>query len=245
MSPIIVLISGTTRGLGKALLKLYLEKPNHIVIGANRDPSHPTSQALTSLKVGTGSRLIVVKVDATAESDAASAVKELSAQGIEHLDLVIANASIAQSCPKVSEVKASDLQAHFTANVFGLVWLYQATLPLLLKSTNPKWVSVGSAAGSIENQPPFPNAAYAPTKAAVHWLTKRINDEEPQLNAFLIHPGWIATDMGNFTAELFGVGKAPVAVEDSAIKLVGLIDAATKQAHGGRLWSYEGTQVAW
>ncbi|KAI1495122.1 hypothetical protein F5X96DRAFT_665064 [Biscogniauxia mediterranea] len=94
-----VLISGTNRGLGKALLKLYLAKPNHVVIGANRDPSLPASQALASLPTGTGSRLIIVKIDAIVELDAAKATQELAAEGIDHLDLVIANAGIAYFGP--------------------------------------------------------------------------------------------------------------------------------------------------
>ena len=47
-----------------------------------------------------------------------------------------ANAGVARSFPKVSEVKAAELQAHITPNVFGVVWLYQATLPLLRKSAD-------------------------------------------------------------------------------------------------------------
>lgn len=40
-----------------------------------------------------------------------------------------------------------------------------------------------------QEQPPVPNAAYGPSKAAVHWITKRINVEEDALTAFVIHPG--------------------------------------------------------
>lgn len=39
------------------------------------------------------------------------------------------------------------------------------------------------------NPPPVPNAAYAPSKAAAHWLTKRMNMEEDKLTAFVVHPG--------------------------------------------------------
>lgn len=150
MDPTIVLISGANRGLGKGLLQLYLAKPNHIVIAANRDPSHATSKALADLPTGPGSRLIVVKTDASIQSDPLQAVKELAAQGLDHLDVVVANAGISYVFPKVSELKVPDLQAHLTANLFGVVWLYQATLPLLLKSTNPKWATMGSAAGWLE-----------------------------------------------------------------------------------------------
>ncbi|KAI0013517.1 hypothetical protein F4779DRAFT_399732 [Xylariaceae sp. FL0662B] len=69
---------------------------------------------------------------------------------IDHLDLVIANAAISQGYPRISEVKQADILTHFTTNVLGVVSLYQATLPLLLKSTNPKWATMGSGAGFLE-----------------------------------------------------------------------------------------------
>ena len=151
MAPTTVLISGANRGLGKGLAELYLAKPNHTVIAANRDPLHATSKALANLPTGPGSRLIVVKIDASVESDPFEAVKHLETQeDIHQLDVVIANAGVSYIWPEVSKLKIADLQAHLTPNVFGVVWLYQATLPLLRKGTNPKWVTMGSQAGVIE-----------------------------------------------------------------------------------------------
>jgi len=150
MAPIIVLISGANRGLGRGLLERYLAKPNHIVIVANRNPEHATSKELASLPKGSGSRLIVVKVDSKSDLDALEAVKELDKQGVQHLDVVIANAGVFQGFVKVSDVKIADIQEHIEPNVYGVVRLYQATLPLLLKSANPKWITLGSSAGCIE-----------------------------------------------------------------------------------------------
>ncbi|KAI1081475.1 norsolorinic acid reductase-like protein [Whalleya microplaca] len=150
MDPTIVLISGANRGLGKGLLQRYLARPNYIVIAANRDPGHATSKALAELPTGAGSRLVVVKSDASVESDALEAVKQLTAQGIDHLDIVIANAGVSYIWPKVSEIKIADLQGHITPNVYGVIWLFQATLPLLLKSKSPKWITMGSTAGWLE-----------------------------------------------------------------------------------------------
>jgi NAD(P)-dependent dehydrogenase (short-subunit alcohol dehydrogenase family) len=65
MPPTVVLITGANRGIGKGLLELYLLKPNHLVIAANRDPEHPTSKALAELPTADGTRLLVVKIDAT------------------------------------------------------------------------------------------------------------------------------------------------------------------------------------
>ncbi|RYP31786.1 hypothetical protein DL767_005564 [Monosporascus sp. MG133] len=233
MASKVVLISGTTKGIGKGLLEIYLTKPNHTVIAANRDPEHASSKALHHLPTGTGSRLIVVKVDASVESDASEAIKKLTSQGIDHLDLVIADAGIASKYPKVSELRISDLLDHMTPNVFGVIWLFQATLPLLLQSERPT------------TQIPFPNAAYSTTKVAIHWLTKKINAEEERLNAFVVNPGFCQTDLGNHAAHLLGMEKAFVPVEESVPKLVELIDGATKESHGGRFWNYTGKEIAW
>ncbi|OTA60423.1 NAD(P)-binding protein [Hypoxylon sp. EC38] len=254
MASTTVLISGANRGLGKGLLERYLARPNHIVIAANRNPEHPTSKALDELPKGQDSRLVVVKIDASVESDAARAVKQLIEQSIDHLDIVIANAGVSYAWPKVSEIKTSELQGHLTPDLFGVIWLYQATLPSLKKSTNPKWITIGSIAGKIEvsnsEQPQVPNTPYATSKAAVHWVTKRINQEEDWLTAFVIHPGWVDTDMGQ--AALNGLGLAAsnveipvITIDESCNGTVQLIDVATKETHGGRFWDYDGGRESW
>ncbi|OTA58564.1 NAD(P)-binding protein [Hypoxylon sp. EC38] len=246
MSHTTVLITGANRGLGKGILERYAARENHIVIAANRDPEHPTSNLLKDLQTGQGSRVIVVKLDASVESDAASAVQKLlSIHEIDHLDIVIANAGIAYVYPTVSELKTSDLLAHMTTNVFGLVWLFQATKPLLQKSANPKWVTMGSGAAWLENMIPAPNAAYAPTKVTAHWITKRIDGEEVWLTAIVADPGWVQTDMGNTSARFFGFQEAPDGIDKSCEGIVKVIDVAAKQTHGGKMWSYEGKQQAW
>ena len=149
MAPTLVLITGANRGLGKGLLELYLAKPNHTIIAANRDPNHATSKALLDLPKASGTSLLLIKIDATSPTDPGDAVKQLASHGIHHLDIIIANAGIAYVYPKVSEVKVEDIQKHSVINIYGLIWLYQATLPLLKKSKSPIWVSMGSSAGFI------------------------------------------------------------------------------------------------
>ncbi|KAI1476411.1 NAD(P)-binding protein [Daldinia eschscholtzii] len=250
MAPTVVLISGANRGLGKGLLELYLAKPSHIVIAANRNPDHPTSKALDQLPKGENSRLIVIKVDASVESDAAEGIKQLTAQGIDHIDIVIANAGVLYVCPKVSEVKTEDLQGHLTPNVFGVIWLFQAAIPLLKKSTNPKWITLGSVGGKIVDQPDVPHAAYGPSKVAAHWLTKRMDREEEWLTAFVLSPGLADTDMARVALKgLEAVhDKIPIqliSVDESCQGMVKVIDAATKATHGGRFLTYAGDEDTW
>jgi NAD(P)-dependent dehydrogenase (short-subunit alcohol dehydrogenase family) len=245
MAPTIVLITGSNRGIGKGLLALYLAKPNHTVIAAVRDPQHETSQALQSLPTAEGTKLIVVKIDATVKGDPAAAFEKLAAEGIDHLDIVIANAGVAKLWVTVAEVTAEQLQEHMEPNVYGLIWLYQAALSLLKKSQSPLWVTIGSSSAFLTNFLPMKNAAYAPTKLVGHWLTKAMHIEEPWLTAFPIEPGWVQTDLGNRGADAFGYPQAAVTVEDSVNGMVKVLDAATRETHGGKLWSYTGNVVEW
>ena len=144
-----VLITGANRGIGKGLLSLYLLKPNHIIIAFNRDPTHTTSTTLADLPKADGTSLLVVKFDATIPTDAADAVKQLKARGIEKLDVVIANAAIAMIWPKVEDVKVEDMRTHAEPNIYGFVWLYQAVLPLLREGREPMWVTIGSVSGFL------------------------------------------------------------------------------------------------
>ncbi|KAF7874620.1 uncharacterized protein EAF02_008597 [Botrytis sinoallii] len=191
MAPTIVLISGANRGLEKGLLAQYMSKPDHIVIAANRDPSHPTSKALSELPTGANSKL----------------------------DLVIANAGVSYAWPSIVDLKIEDLEGHFIPSVYRAVRLYQATLSLLLKSENPKYVTIGSTAGTITRRGP--------------------------LNAFVLDPGWYQTELGNSGAVYFGMDQAAVSVEDSCALMVPLITKSTKESHGGKFWSYKGGQLEW
>ena len=150
MAPTIVLITGASRGIGRGLLELYLAKPHHTIIAANRNPEHETSKALLALPRAEGTSLLIVKIDATSATDPTDAVKQLAGHGIHHIDILVANVGIALIWPKVSEVKVEDMERHMLPNVYGFVWLYQATLPLLKKSERPTWVTIGSSAAYME-----------------------------------------------------------------------------------------------
>ncbi|OQD91549.1 hypothetical protein PENSOL_c052G00168 [Penicillium solitum] len=257
MAPTTVLITGANRGIGKGILELYLQKPNHTVIAANRDPSHPTSNALADLPKAEGTTLEVIKLDVLSPTDPAAAVKTLAAKGITHIDILIANAGIALSWPKVSEVKVEDIQKHVDVNVYGFIRLYQAFRPVLKEAQAPKLVTIGSSSAfltyPVDNSPPaisrnfipLQNAAYAPTKGAQHWYTKAISAEDPWLTAFPLDPGWVQTELGNRGADAFGIEKAAITVEESVTGVVKVIDASTLETHSGKLFKYDGNQEPW
>lgn len=149
MAPTIVLITGANRGIGKGILERYLQKPNHTVIAANRDPSHPTSKELESLPKSEGTTLHIVKIDALSPTDQVAAVQELAAKGINHIDILIANSGIALTWPKVAEVKVDEIQQHVDVNLYGFIRLYQAFRPVLKEAKEPKWVTIGSGSAFL------------------------------------------------------------------------------------------------
>ncbi|KAK5058957.1 hypothetical protein LTR84_011221 [Exophiala bonariae] len=247
----IVLITGANRGLGKGLLERYLKLPNHIVIAANRNPDHVTSKELFNIVAAEGSKLVVVKIDGRIWQDAFTAVDTLKDHGIQHLDIVIANAGVAYCWPTVAELKEGDLAAHVETNTYGVASLYQAVRPLLQKSIRePIFAPLGTTASSLTVRLPFPNAAYGPSKAAAAWLTIQINDEDQWLHAFALSPGWVHTDMGDTGAAAFNVDEATVKalmidVDTSCNGMMEVLSKTTKAEHGGKLISYDGSITSW
>lgn len=183
-------------GIGKGLVATYLTRPNTTVIGGVRDPSSPTAKALDSLPKGQSSALILVKIESTSMTDAATAIQTLKSQhGITYLDSVLANAGI--SLPKafgpIANVKITDVKEHIDVNAIGPLLLFQATLPLLEKAVHGpgKFITVSSPIGSIGGmeQRPFPMSAYGASKAMLNWVTRKIHFEHEDLIAFPVDPG--------------------------------------------------------
>ncbi|KAK6371658.1 uncharacterized protein PV06_01321 [Exophiala oligosperma] len=245
------LITGGNRGIGKGLVAAYLSRPNNTVIAGVRDLQHPTSVSLQSLPKDPSSSLIVVKIDSLSETDALDAVAKLeSKHDVDNLDVVVANAGISAIWPAVAEAKPSDMIDHYRVNAVGITLLFQAVLPLLKKSSSnknitPKFVTLGTIAGSIAAQEtvPVPNAAYGPSKAAMNWITKKIHLEHPYLIAFPLSPGFVDTDMGKAGAKFFGMGPEVLITLDESINgMTKVIDSATRETASGKNLTYEGKE---
>ena len=90
----------------------------------------------------------------------------------------------------------------FATNVFGLVRVTHAMLPLLLKSENPVIVNVASGLGSIgvatdkeRLESRFASIAYSSSKSAVTMLTVQYAKAFPELRVNVVDPGYTATDL--------------------------------------------------
>lgn len=116
-----------------------------------RDLSSNETKSLLTVRTVTGSKVILLKVESTSDTDALKAIRYTESQGITELDVVIFNAGIftPDAYKPVAETRVSDLKSHFDINTVGPLRLFQATLPLLDKAQDPKFVVIGSVIGTI------------------------------------------------------------------------------------------------
>ncbi|KAL8851389.1 MAG: hypothetical protein Q9221_003660 [Calogaya cf. arnoldii] len=177
--------------IGAGLVEVYLSRPYTTVIAGVRDPKHPTSQKLSSLSGDSSSKIIVVKIDNKSESDPATAVSSFQAQGVDKLDLVIANAGICNDFKSLATVDPAVFKEHVVVNGFAPLFLFQAVLPLMQKSEGAKFVGIGSPMGSIGGMDvrPFPMTAYGTSKAIFHWIVRKVHFEHPELVSLVVDPG--------------------------------------------------------
>jgi norsolorinic acid ketoreductase len=165
----------------------------------------------------------------------------------DHLDVVIANAGIAYNWEPLEIVDPEVVREHLTVNTIGTLTLFQAVLPLLRKSTLPKFVPITTDAASITSPVPYPVSAVALSKVGVNFITQRIHVEHASegIIAFPINPGGVKTDLGAIAAPAaFGLKEFTVEAEDCARGILSVIDKATPN-EGGHFWRYDGKELAW
>lgn len=190
MSGLTYLITGANRGIGLGLAEHYLALENTTVIAGVRDPSSVTNLKL--LKSGSNSKLIIVKIDSLSTTDALSAVEELkSKHSITHLDVVIANAGLGSYWGPALTTPVAEFNKHFQVNATGTLVLFQAVHGLLSAAKEPKFVPIGTPVGSMGEMEkyPLPSTAYGTSKAALNFLTKKLNLEHENMVIFPLAPG--------------------------------------------------------
>ncbi|WP_338324719.1 SDR family NAD(P)-dependent oxidoreductase [Nonomuraea polychroma] len=196
------------------------------MIGA-RDPRRGEEATAAVRAAGGDAHAVILDVtDPATVQEAARWVEER----FGHLDVLVNNAGITGS-GQVSPEDARDqipssvdldmVRAVFEINVFGVIAVTNAMLPLLRRSPAPRIVNVSSAAGSltINSIPDGPlvglptSAAYSPSKTALNALTVQYANELRK-GGILVNaadPGFVDTDINNHTGYLTtGQGAAVV-----------------------------------
>ncbi|KAI9052852.1 hypothetical protein LZ554_003125 [Drepanopeziza brunnea f. sp. 'monogermtubi'] len=158
------LITGANRGIGLALTQILLSRPNTRVIGTVRKPSTSTS-ALRALPTAASSRLLIRALDftSTAPGTLAQFLVELSLVGVTSVDVVIANAGIAQDFASAFSTRAAELRVHFDVNTLGPILLYQTLYGMLTGTDTDTDTDMNTETETETDHSQGPTAATATT----------------------------------------------------------------------------------
>jgi NAD(P)-dependent dehydrogenase (short-subunit alcohol dehydrogenase family) len=188
----ITLITGANKGLGFEAARRLVAEGHSVYIGA-RDAKRGRAAA-----EAVGGRFI--ELDVTSDESVNAAAADIQRRD-GRLDVLINNAGISGGRSNPADVTAEDLENVYATNVFGLVRVTHAMLPLLLKSEEPVIVNVASGMGShgfvtdkarIESG--FPSIVYSSSKSAVTMITVQYAKAFPEIRINVVDPGYTATD---------------------------------------------------
>ncbi len=185
------LITGANKGLGRETARRLLAD-GHDVWMAARDPARGRAAAEEL-----GARF--VELDVTDDLSVTAAAERVAAEG--GLDVLVNNAGIVGIRKPVPEITPDDLRLVFETNVFGIVRVTQAFLPLLERSAHPVIVNVSSGMGSLavttdpsRFESTVNSLAYPASKTAVNMLTSQYAKAFPTMRINAVDPGYTATD---------------------------------------------------
>jgi NAD(P)-dependent dehydrogenase (short-subunit alcohol dehydrogenase family) len=195
------LITGSNKGLGYETAH-QLIAAGHAVYIAARDPERGRRAAE---RLGTR----FVQLDVTDDASVAAAAKTIEADG--GLDVLVNNAGIEGRTPDNGIIGAADetaghMQELFDTNVFGLIRMLHAFLPLLARSAAPVVVNVSSGLSKTADlaNPDgpvhfYPGVAYPASKTAVNTVTVQYAKAFPSIKINAVDPGYTATDLNGRT----------------------------------------------
>jgi NAD(P)-dependent dehydrogenase (short-subunit alcohol dehydrogenase family) len=216
------LITGANKGLGKETARRLIDESHDVWIGA-RDPERGQGAADEL-----GARF--VQLDVTDDESVASAAAEIKDAG--GLDVLVNNAGIAGGRTPVPEVTAADLRRVYETNVFGIVRVLHAFIPLLERSDQPVVVNVSSGMGSLgvttdpdRLESTIVGLAYPSSKAAVNMLTSQYAKAYPGIRINAVDPGYTATDLNGH--------RGTQSIEEGAEIIVRMAAAGATGATGG------------
>ena len=232
-----ILITGSNRGVGLALVKEYLNRGNVHIFAACRNPNSATD--LQSLQKQNSGSVTLVKLDINKAEEIKNAVGQVSAH-ISKLDLLINNAGIYPRTPEntsLGHLDYDELSHVITTNSVSPVMVTQAFADLLKNGDNARVVMISSQMGSI-TRAGSGGMSYRMSKASLNMAAKVLSSmlHHDGVTVITTHPGHVSTDMGG--------ASAPVSPAQSARGLADVIDSLTL-SQSGKFFNYTGEEMPW
>jgi NAD(P)-dependent dehydrogenase (short-subunit alcohol dehydrogenase family) len=206
----VALVTGANRGIGRETARQLGRLGVTVLVGARELAK---GEAVAAELRGEGLDARAVKLDVVSESDR-RAVAEMIEREFGRLDILVNNAGImhaSKSGNDTSRTSQEVLKETFETNLFAVVALTQALLPLLKKSAAGRVVNLSSLLGSqslhaTEGSPirDSKHFAYDASKVALNAFTIHLAHElkETKIKVNSADPGWVKTDMGGANAQI-------------------------------------------
>ncbi|WP_410620182.1 SDR family NAD(P)-dependent oxidoreductase [Amycolatopsis sp. cmx-8-4] len=193
------LVTGANKGIGYETARQLVAAGHTVYVGA-RDAERGQTAANRL-----GARF--VQLDVTDDASVATAVKTIEADG--GLDVLVNNAGVEGRQADGGVIGAADVTADqvrdlFDTNVFGVVRVTRAFLPLLRRSAAPAVVNVSSGlarTADLANPDSFtafyPGISYPASKAALNMVTVQYAKALPGFRVNAVDPGYTKTDLNH------------------------------------------------
>jgi len=211
----IVLITGVSRGLGRAMAVKFAEL-GHVVVGCGR-----SKQAIASLQKELGAPHRFSVVDVTREAQVSKwACEVIKTVGTPHL--LLNNAAQINPVSPLWEIAGKDFDEVIDVNIKGVANVIRHFVPAMVKRKSGIIVNFSSGWGRETDAGVAP---YCATKWAIEGMTRALAQELPKgMAAIPLSPGIIDTDMlrSCFGNEAGNYPTAEVWVETAVPFLLGL-----------------------
>lgn len=187
----VALITGGSRGIGKAIAEKFAKNGYNLVINYVSD-STKTEQLAKEFQEGNNIKVLFVKADVTDFNSCENMVKQ-AIEKFGKIDVLVNNAGITKD-GLLMRMKEEDFDKVINVNLKGTFNVTKNVVPYMMKQKNGRIVNISSVVGVTGNAG---QCNYAASKAGIIGFTKSLAKELASRNilANAIAPGFIKTDM--------------------------------------------------
>jgi 3-oxoacyl-[acyl-carrier protein] reductase len=195
----VVLITGASGGLGRALAEAFLAEGCLLALQGHRHLQELRTFAQTHL---CAERVLVLGADVTEPAQVETAVAA-TLERFGHLDVCIVNAGIWwEESSRLDEMTVERIRHTIAVDLMGAVWTVRAFLRALASAPPPESrrgasaTFIGSTAGRFGEKG---HSDYSASKAALYGLVRSLKNEivalDPYARVNMVEPGWTLTPM--------------------------------------------------
>ncbi|WJM09941.1 SDR family oxidoreductase [Paenibacillus sp. PK1-4R] len=189
----VALITGTSSGFGM-LTAITLAKQGYRVVATMRDLSRREELVKLAKRAGVAKRLQYVQLDVTDAESVQKAVRSVLLNN-SRIDMLVNNAGFAVG-GFIEEVSMEDWRRQMETNLFGLIAVTRAVLPVMREQKQGLIINLSSVSG-LSGFPGY--APYAASKFAVEGFTESLRHEMSSfgVRVVLVEPGAYRTPIWN------------------------------------------------